>query len=791
MNADAGVPVPLTAMPGRNSRAARVLRLAGKVRQKLARHVGARWAAAGDARAPTYADASRIPSGGLHRFFSPCAAELLRPAAALIRGLTEHFLEHRFDLLGSGWVRVEHGMTCAGVAGNRFPPAARVPSDQSGDWLRGRVTAANFPEAHRVWTLVDRAYRPIDWHLDFKSGYRWPETTWFGHIAYGQAPGVDIKVPWELARMQHLVALAHAFALARAGEAGWRPAAVYQREFRNEVLDFVATNPPRFGVNWQCAMDVAIRAANWLVAYDLFRAAGAEFDREFEEVFVRSIYEHGAQVRKHLEWSEHFRGNHYLADVVGLLFVAAFLPRNAETDEWLAFAVAELIREFGTQFGEDGGNFEASTNYHRLSAEMVVYGTALVLGLPAAKQQALGECAPSGPGRKGAAAGVTGTLFPRPDGAGVSPFPAWYWERLGRVFAFSSALADEHGRVPQFGDNDSGRFLKLLPAMQPRPPGELRAAELLAGENLQGGAGKADGMEDVLNHDHLLAALAGLLEPPPGARSLEAVWRLETMAVRGLARLPGGAERGAAAALTRKQPAAIVRDDAKPVFQVFPQFGLVVVECGWMRAVIRCGPVGQCGIGGHAHNDPLSFELTVAGQPLVVDPGSYVYTPLPTERNRFRAAVAHSTLAVEGREPNPFSPGPRGLFLLREHAHARIVEITDHAMVMEHNGFGVVHRRTLWFSPRALAGRDECAVAGNKSVGFPIAPGCWTAALAGSDAVLTAASGVRARFGCGNSSWMVVESSYSGGYGWKQPNQTLRLGMAGAVVDWRIQVERE
>ncbi|GDY18818.1 hypothetical protein LBMAG56_01630 [Verrucomicrobiota bacterium] len=774
MNADAGVPVPSTAIPGRKTRAARALRLAGKVRQKLTHKLVARWAAAGDARASTYANASRIPGGGLLRFFSPCAGELLRPSAALIRGLAENFLEHRFDLLGSGWVRVEHGMTCAGVEGHRFPPAARVPSDQSGDWLRGRVTAANFPEAHRVWTLVDRAYRPIDWHLDFKSGYRWPETTWFGHIGYGQAPGVDIKVPWELARMQHLAVLAHAFALARAGEPGGRPAAVYQREFRNEVLDFVATNPPRFGVNWQCAMDVAIRAANWLVAFDLFRAAGAEFDREFEEVFVRSIYEHGAHVRQHLEWSEHFRGNHYLADVAGLLFVAAFLPRSAETDEWLAFAVAELIREFGTQFCEDGGNFEASTNYHRLSAEMVVYGTALVLGLPEGKKQALRECAPTRPGPKRSRASAPLEHFPRPDGAGVSPFPAWYWERLGRVFAFSSALADAHGRVPQFGDNDSGRFLKLLPAVQAKSASAATTAE-------------TTWTEDVLNHDHLLAALAGLFEPPPGARRLADAWRLETAVVRGLARWTGSGGRSAVA----RVPTPVVRDPAKPVFQVFPQFGAVVAECGLLRAVIRCGPVGQCGIGGHAHNDPLSFELSVAGQPLVVDPGSYLYTPLPTERNRFRAAAAHSTLAVEGREPNPWGPGKRGLFLLREHAHARIVELTDHAIVMEHNGFGVVHRRTLWFSPGILAGRDECVVAGNKSVGFPLAPGCWNAMVAGGDVVLTGAAGARVRFGSGNLTWMVVDSFYSGGYGWKQSSQTLRLGMAGAGIEWRIQVERE
>jgi hypothetical protein len=91
----------------------------------------------------------------------------------------------------------------------------------------------------------------------------------------------------------------------------------------------------------------------------------------------------------HLEWNEKNRGNHYLSNIASLLFVAAYLPCTPETDAWLAFAVQELVNEVEYQFTPDGANFEASTSYHRLSTEMVIYATALLLGLPEAKQAVL------------------------------------------------------------------------------------------------------------------------------------------------------------------------------------------------------------------------------------------------------------------------------------------------------------------------------------------------------------------------------------------------------------------
>ena len=90
-------------------------------------------------------------------------------------------------------------------------------------------------------------------------------------------------------------------------------------------------------------MDVALRIVNVLLALDLFRDAGATFDRPFLDLVTRSTAEHARHIVEALEWAEAGRGNHYLSDILGLLFAAAYLPRSPETDAWLAFATREFL----------------------------------------------------------------------------------------------------------------------------------------------------------------------------------------------------------------------------------------------------------------------------------------------------------------------------------------------------------------------------------------------------------------------------------------------------------------
>ena len=96
-----------------------------------------------------------------------------------------------------------------------------------------------------------------------KSGHRWLVKDASVGIKYGTKEGIDIKVPIELGRLQHLTQMAM-FAIAEP-----QLGSTCVREVRNQVLDFVALNPPRFGVNWIFSMDVGIRVANMLLAVDV------------------------------------------------------------------------------------------------------------------------------------------------------------------------------------------------------------------------------------------------------------------------------------------------------------------------------------------------------------------------------------------------------------------------------------------------------------------------------------------------------------------------------------------
>jgi hypothetical protein len=188
---------------------------AAKVVDKTARALSDLRHSRADARRMTYSAALPFSTLPLYRYLGPVPPEPLVRDAERIAAVSDHWLNHRFDLLGSGWVRVRHGMECRGLEGHRFANEAPVGHDPDGRWLERRIPKPNLMESQRIWRLVEHDYTPIDWQLDFKSGYRWSEQTWYREVRSGHRPGADIKVPWELGRMQHLpqLALAHALAV--------------------------------------------------------------------------------------------------------------------------------------------------------------------------------------------------------------------------------------------------------------------------------------------------------------------------------------------------------------------------------------------------------------------------------------------------------------------------------------------------------------------------------------------------------------------------------------------------
>lgn len=255
-------------------------------------------------------------------------------------------------------------------------------------------------------------YESVDWHVDFKSGYRWDVKTYFKDIQYGHIKGVDIKVPWELSRFQHLVTLGKAYWFTADGK--------YAREFVSEIEDWIQNNPLPYGVNWTCTMDVAIRAVNWIWGYYFFKDS-TEVTDEFLLKFVKSLYLHGKFIMGNLEgnpWG--MNSNHYLSDLAGLIYLGVIFPEWKEAKKWRGFAVRELISEMKKQVYPDGVDYEGSISYHRLTTELFLSATLLCLKN-----------------------GVT--------------FPDSYIERLKRMIEFVIYYAKPDGTAPQIGDNDDGR----------------------------------------------------------------------------------------------------------------------------------------------------------------------------------------------------------------------------------------------------------------------------------------------------------------------------------------------
>ncbi|HSE59369.1 MAG TPA: alginate lyase family protein [Nitrospiraceae bacterium] len=757
-----------------------------------------------ESRHPTYRTDCRFESDTLHNYLSGLMLDPTMLRSTHIAWLSRQYVRHRFDLLGSGWVTVRQGMSCLGMEGNRYDMGHAPSIDPQGEWLKQRINVANLDEARGIWRLIDEEYTPLDWQLDFKSGYRWSERTWYRRVPLvhlGHLPGVDVKVPWELARMQHLPQLALAYGLAKSGAAGVMPSDRYVREFRNQVLDFMATNPPRYGVNWTCSMDVAIRAANWLIAYDLFRSLGATFDREFGRLFVRSLYEHGTHLIHNLEWSSEAVGNHYLANVVGLLFIAAYLPSDADIDTWLAFAVQELLKEAARQFLADGANFEASTSYHGLCAEMVAYGTAVVLGLAPEKRRALMSYDP----RRHR---VQPELEPPPIGldadpeAEASPFPSWYWDRLRLMGEFISDLTRPDGRIPQFGDCDNGRFVKLAPVLDLEEGMKVRSESDPDGEPVY--------REKHGDHREVRAALAALVGES-GQTDDRISRSLNFVIVSGLARhktraAPSGrlavesaAEtvriadgKATASALSRSHEAVDAPSGAglgqgKRLFG-YPEFGLYLYKSSRLYLAIRCGRGDRNRIGNHAHNDNLSFELAWDGVLVVVDPGTYVYTASLDQRNLYRSTAMHNTLVLGGREQNEWQPGREGLFLLRDQSRAKVEEFREDCFAGVHEGFGVPHRRRMTIGEDSVIGLDECPSMDAKRVLFHLSPDIRATLTEGRARLHLRESGTVLELQSDTGEVTLADYWYSDSYGHREPAQVLAVSVAGVQSEWCIRV---
>jgi uncharacterized heparinase superfamily protein len=133
-----------------------------------------------------------------------------------------------------------------------------------------------------------------------------------------------------------------------------------------------------------------------------------------------------------------------------------------------------------------------------------------------------------------------------------------------------------------------------------------------------------------------------------------------------------------------------------------------------VRIVADAAPLGYLAIAAHGHADALSFTLSVAGRPVLIDPGTYCYHTQRRWRDYFRGTSAHNTLRVD--EADQSVPG--GSFLWTRRANVRCLSFESSAdrerLVAEHDGYlrladPLVHRREILYehAPRLVTVIDQ------------------------------------------------------------------------------------
>lgn len=261
----------------------------------------------------------------------------------------------------------------------------------------------------------------INWREDIKSGHVWSNDFYLDlreDLNKDFNKGWDIKMVWELSRFNYLIPLALAYY--RTGEEK------YLNKWQELILDWIKNNPVYYGPNWLNAMEAAIRVCNWIFSWEIIIArnkkqeARNKLGKEFLETFLASLYEHGRFIYFNLEYAP-IRSNHYVSDIVGLIYLGVMFPEFKESKKWLKKGVKALEAEMKYQVYDDGVDYELSAFYHRYKTELFLWASWLCK----INNIKLSE---------------------------------GFWLKLKKMVVFNKSIIKPNGLASQIGDTDDGRL---------------------------------------------------------------------------------------------------------------------------------------------------------------------------------------------------------------------------------------------------------------------------------------------------------------------------------------------
>jgi len=493
----------------------------------------------------------------------------------------------------------------------------------------------------------------IDWHADFKSGKRWDPRLYYKNVRLDGLPGADILVPWWLSSFYHCMPLGKAYCLDK-----FIPQSLPVRQagaIRNLHSELVQYNPQS-----------AIRNPHSEERY------ATEFMRQVSDWMKENPYPFGVNWASptivsirliHWIWGFYFfRQTPVIPDAFWweylkqLYLHARHVRQNMEwfqirTNHYLCNLAALLYMGLlFPEFREAPGWKEFALRELITEIEHHVYSDGVVHEGSLNYHRFVTEIF------------LSVLLLGKRHGL---EFPQAYVDRLEKGLGFILHYTTPDGTAPRVGD---AAPITLQNLGQPDLIGDHRWLLAIGAV--------------VFNRPDFKAS-AG--EPPEAL-----LWLLGPEGLSAFDRIS-----------TPKPPSVY-----SVIARSFPEGGFHIIRDERTYLLICCGPLGMEGIQGHWHYDQLAFELWADGEPILIDPGWYVYEADVEMLRHFKATRAHNTVTIDGRNqvahdifiyPPPKRPVPQ---VLRWEVGAEEADFQG-----EHHLYGdlpdpVRHERTISFKAK-------------------------------------------------------------------------------------------
>ncbi len=461
------------------------------------------------------------------------------------------------------------------------------------------------------------------WNFDPKNNYYWSSKKKSQFINIDFDKKKDVKYPWEISRLQHLTVFA--LSIRKLKEK------TKKKNFlilKNQILDFIISNPPGFGINWKSPMEIAIRGANLSVITDIMETEGFLKKTE-KKIILNYIQDHLYFVKDNLEWSYLNTSNHYLANIVGLIVMSYYLPRSELNKKILSFSCNQLINEIDKQFYSDGGNKEGSTAYHVFSNEIILIGLYFYLKL---KQN-----------EKNYDYNSLCNIFNKfrniikySKKIDIN-FENRIFSKLHKINYFSSKCIRNDKTLLQVGDNDSGCFFPFNYL-------EICGEKKYLHKNLFNGFENSP-------------FFCFINEKTTKVKKNKNVKKQFNFKLKNFEEtfnnLPETNKKKFFIKFEKKI------DTSKIKFDIFDNFGLYCFNSKEISLFVICKKKSDFFNSGHNHDDNLSIDLVVNNKTLITDPGSFCYTDNLKLRHLYRGSNAHfaprsQKMLNERITPNPF-----------------------------------------------------------------------------------------------------------------------------------------